>query len=446
MPSIGFLRMRPLPPMFRLAAMRLIDRKLRRIDHIDLRRSSTISQFAKEIFVGAHLLFIGGEDHHLRLPFMLALKARGYRVTAAASCAPGPFVRAGVDFRPIQFDRFVSPRRDLASLRGLKELLERVDADVAHCFDTKLSLLVAFVAHTHLRTSIVRTINGRGWIYSSRSPVATALRRIYPSLQRLAAKSTAATIFQHSGDQSFFAKNRLVGNSHTAVIPGSGIDVEGFERAVENGPSALTLRRELGLGDAQVVITVARVTRQKGIPTLLEAARLVRLARPNVKFLIVGPRKGEGPFAMSDEEMSRHADYVIAPGERTDIPSLLAMADVFAFPSEYAEGVPRALMEAALSRSPIVASDIDGCREVIRDGWNGRLTPMGDPEALADGILSLLRDRDHATAMASRGPATIRKTFCLDAVVARHAEIYERVLAEDSSACRTPRTACLWES
>ena len=381
--------------------------------------------------MGAHLLFIGGEDHHLRLPFMLALKERGYRVTAAASCAPEPFVQAGVDFEAIQFDRFISPHRDFASLRGLKKLFEKVDADVAHCFDTKLSLLVAFVARTRFRTLIVRTINGRGWIYSSRSAPAIALRRIYPSLQRLAAKSTNATIFQHNGDYSFFARNRLMGNGYATVISGSGIDVEGFERARARGPSASALREELGLGDAQVVITVTRVTRQKGIPALLKAAQLVHATRPNVKFLIVGSRKGEGPFAMSDEEMARQAPYVIAAGARTDIPSLLAMADVFAFPSEYAEGVPRALMEAALSGLPIVASDIEGCREVIRDGWNGRLTPMRDPEALAAGILSLLRDRDRAAAMASRGPETIRNTFCLDAVVARHAEVYERVLAED---------------
>jgi len=362
---------------------------------------------------------------------MLALKERGYRVTAAASCAPEPFVQAGVDFEAIQFDRFISPHRDFASLRGLKKLFEKVDADVAHCFDTKLSLLVAFVARTRFRTLIVRTINGRGWIYSSRSAPAIALRRIYPSLQRLAARSTNATIFQHNGDYSFFARNRLMGNGYATVISGSGIDVEGFERARARGPSASALREELGLGDAQVVITVTRVTRQKGIPALLKAAQLVHATRPNVKFLIVGSRKGEGPFAMSDEEMARQAPYVIAAGARTDIPSLLAMADVFAFPSEYAEGVPRALMEAALSRLPIVASDIEGCREVIRDGWNGRLTPMRDPEALAAGILSLLRDRDRAAAMAARGPETIRNTFCLDAVVARHAEVYERVLAED---------------
>jgi glycosyltransferase involved in cell wall biosynthesis len=384
-----------------------------------------------------HLLFIGGEDHHLRLPFFCALKTRGYRVTAAASGPAEPFIRAGIAFEPISFGRFFSPVRDLSSVRELKSLFERVDADVAHCFDTKLTLLVALAAAAHPRTRLVRTINGRGWIYSSRSPLAFALRALYPHLQRLAAKSTDTHVFEHNGDCSFFTRHVLSGQSRAVVIPGAGIDVAGFEAAQARRAPAEALRRELGLGDAPVVVTVTRITRQKGIPALLKAAQMVHEALPAVKFLLVGPIEGEGPFAVSAAEIERHAGYVIATGARTDVPDLLAMADLFAFPSEYAEGVPRALMEAALSGLPIVATDIAGCREVIRDGWNGRLTPLRDPGALAGAIEGLLRDRDRAREMGSRGPDLIRGVFSLDNVVARHAELYEQILN------RGPRGAVL---
>jgi glycosyltransferase involved in cell wall biosynthesis len=375
-----------------------------------------------------HLLFIGGEDHHLRLPFFCALKARGYRVTAAASGPSEPFIQAGIAFEPIGFGRFFTPGRDLSSVRELKRLLERVDADVAHCFDTKLTLLVARAAAAHPRTRLVRTINGRGWIYSSRSPLAFGLRALYPHLQRLAAKSTDTHVFEHNGDYSFFARHVLNGQGRAVVIPGAGIDVAGFEAAQARCAPAEALRRELGLGDDPVVVTVTRITRQKGIPALLKAAQMVHAALPAVKFLLIGPIEGEGPFAVSAAEIGRHAGYVIATGARTDVPALLAMADLFAFPSEYAEGVPRALMEAALSGLPIVATDIAGCREVIRDGRNGRLTPLRDPGALAGAIEGLLRDRDRALEMGSRGPDLIRGDFSLDNVVARHAELYEQIL------------------
>jgi glycosyltransferase involved in cell wall biosynthesis len=87
-------------------------------------------------------------------------------------------------------------------------------------------------------------------------------------------------------------------------------------------------------------------------------------------------------------------------------------------------------MEAALCGLPIVATDIAGCREVIRHGWNGVLTPKGDPGALARAIVALLDDRSTAKAMGSRGPDVIRGAFSLEEVVARHAELYERQLAK----------------
>lgn len=361
---------------------------------------------------------------------MLALKKRGYRVTAAASAGGEHFARAGIDFVPISFNRFVSPLLDFASIRGLSATLRRVNADIAHCFDTKLTVLTALAARAGVRSLLVRTINGRGWIFSSTSAGALALRRLYPLIQRLAARTTVATVFEHSGDKSFFVNHRLTGTSDAVVIPGAGIDVEGFETALNQGASRQALRAELGLGDAPVVTTVTRVTREKGIPALLKAAKIVHERRPDVKFLIVGPRREEGPFAISDDELAPHADYVIATGARSDIPALLRMSDIFAFPSEYAEGIPRALMEAALCGLPIVASAIDGCREVIRNDWNGVLTPLRDPAALAGNILSLIENPRTASDMAAHGPDLIRKTFCVDAIVARHADLYEKLLAE----------------
>ncbi len=212
------------------------------------------------------------------------------------------------------------------------------------------------------------------------------------------------------------------------VIPGAGVDVDGFERALTSGPSPAQLRRELGLGDAEVVITVTRMTRQKGIPALLDAAALVHEARPDVRFLLVGPRESEGPLAVSEAEIARHAAYVKAIGLRSDIPALLALADVFAFPTEYREGVPRVLLEAALAGVPIVTTSMPGCREVIRDGWNGFLVPPRAPHRLAARILDLLRDRETGRTMAGRAAERVRQEFALGTIVARHAALYAELI------------------
>ncbi len=70
-----------------------------------------------------HLLYVGGEDHHLRIPFMLALRNCGFRVTAAGSGDRSHFNKVDLDFRPFRFDRFMNPFSDWAALKTLSTIL-----------------------------------------------------------------------------------------------------------------------------------------------------------------------------------------------------------------------------------------------------------------------------------------------------------------------------------
>ena len=372
-----------------------------------------------------HLLCIGGDDHSFRIPFLLALRDKGFRISAAGTGNPIPFERAGLDYHPFHFSRFVDPLADWTALKAISKLIADVRPALVQCFDTKLNLLVPFAARGLRDVKVVSTINGLGWLYSSCSPMALGLRPVYRALQRLADRWTAVTVFQNRDDQAFFMRHRMVGRGGNVVIPGSGIDIERFERAGVTGPSPAELRETLGLGASEVVVTVTRMTRQKGIPTLLEAAALVHQHRPGVRFLLVGPRESEGPFAVTQAEIERHAPYVLAIGPRSDVPALLGVADVFAFPTEYLEGVPRALLEAAVAGRPIVTTRMPGCTDVIRDGWNGFLVPPRDPRLMAERILDLLRDREAAAAMGARAAQLVRTEFNLEITVARYAAVYE---------------------
>jgi len=375
--------------------------------------------------VRPHLLCIGGEDHSLRIPFLLALRDKGFRISAAGTGDPIPFAQAGLDYHPFHFSRFVDPLSDWTAFKAISKLIADVRPALVQCFDTKLNLLVPFATRGLRDVEVVSTINGLGWLYSSSSPMALGLRPVYRALARLADRWTAVTVFQNRDDQAFFMRHRMVGRRGQVVIPGSGIDVERFERAGATGSSPAELRKALGLGASEVVITVTRMTRQKGIPTLLDAAALVHQHRPGVRFLLVGPRESEGPFAVTQAEIDRHAPYVLAVGPRSDVPALLGLADVFAFPTEYLEGVPRALLEAAVAGRPIVTTRMPGCTDVIRDGQNGFLVPPRDPRLLAERILDLLRDRVTAAAMGARAAQLVRKEFNLEITVARYAAVYE---------------------
>jgi glycosyltransferase involved in cell wall biosynthesis len=374
-----------------------------------------------------HLLYIGGEDHHLRIPAMLALRDRGFRITAAGTGDQAPFVEAGIDYRRFHFERFISPLADWTAIKSMAKILADVRPDLAQSFDTKPSLFLPLAARSVPDIRVIRTINGRAFLYSSRSPVALTLRLVYRALHTMGARTAAATVFEIRDDHAFFERHGMAGKK-PVVIPGAGVDVPGFEQALASGPSPARLRSELGLGDSEVVITVTRMTRQKGIPALLEAAGKVHEVRPDVRFLLVGPRESEGPLAVTQSEIERHAPYVKATGLRSDVPALLALANVFAFPTEYREGVPRVLLEAALAGVPIVTTAMPGCCDVVRDGWSGFLVPPGDSRVMAEKILDMLRDREKAQTMAGRAAERVREEFALETVVARQATLYRELI------------------
>jgi len=384
-----------------------------------------------------HLFCFGGEDHHLRIPFLNALQECGFRVTVAGTGDPLPFSRAGLPYHQYTFDRFDAhtfPRREL---RRLAELIGAVRPDVVQSFDTKPSLLVPLAVRGRIPT--FRTINGMGWVFSSASLRALALRPVYCALQRLASCWTSGTVFQNQEDKEFFQRYRLLGDGAAYLIGGSGVDVERF--------SATANSQSINDGDCHrqpgVVITISRLTKQKGILTLLEAADLINKIDPEVRFLLVGPRESEGPFAVPQEEIDRRSPYVVALGARSDVPELLRKADVFAFPSEYREGIPRVLLEAGLTGLPIVTTRMPGCSDVVTDGWNGYLVPRRDPQKLANRILHLLRNRTTAAAMGQRSVSLVQREFTLAKVVERYAKLYDQSLNSPSDVTATDGTVNL---
>ncbi|HEV2159869.1 glycosyltransferase [Bradyrhizobium sp.] len=386
-----------------------------------------------------HLLCVGGEDHALRIPFLAALQNRGLRVSAAGTGAVSAFAKNGIPYHRYQFDRFGVSLSDRAAMGQLAQVVKHARPDVIQTFDTKPNLFAPLA----LRGSvpIVRTINGMGWVFSSTELKALAFRPVYLAMQRLAACWTAATVFQNKTDKNFFHRYGLLGKSSSVVIGGSGIDVGAFEATRAHMASPAELRAELGLGDAEIVLTVSRLTVQKGIATLLEAAKIVHQARPKVRFLLVGPRESEGPFAIDQALIEGHAPYVVATGARTDIPALLGLADLFAFPTEYREGIPRVLLEAGLAGVPIVASRMPGCDDVVTDDWNGHLVPPRDPRALAAAILDLLQDSARAKTMGQRSIGVVRREFDLNFVADRYAELYRQLLSRSRSN-DMPAAAC----
>ena len=224
-----------------------------------------------------------------------------------------------------------------------------------------------------------------------------------------------------------------------ATVP-NAVDTERFAA----GGDAAGLRRELGLPpDAVVVGSIGRLTEQKGYAHLLRAFASLAASRPLLRLVITGTGELRGDLER-EARAAGIAGRVIFTGVRRDVPTLLALFDVFVLPSLW-EGQPITLMEAMAAGRPIVATDVGDNARILgaagtRDGVapppggylageRGLLVPSGDAAALAAAVGRLADDRGLASSLGARAAAHARGEFDVAAMVRRYEAVYESVLA-----------------
>jgi glycosyltransferase involved in cell wall biosynthesis len=189
--------------------------------------------------------------------------------------------------------------------------------------------------------------------------------------------------------------------------------------------------REALSGDSPLVLSVARMSPQKGLQHLLAAAAEV----PEAVFALAG----DGPERASLERLAGWlgvSDRIRFLGQRADIAALLAVCDVFVLPSLY-EGLPVSVLEAMAAARPVLATAIGGTDEAITDGVSGMLVPPAQPAALAAALRRLLSDAGLRDRLGAAGQARVISDFSTREMVGRIADLYE--LLAPQVAARRPR-------
>jgi glycosyltransferase involved in cell wall biosynthesis len=179
--------------------------------------------------------------------------------------------------------------------------------------------------------------------------------------------------------------------------------------------------------DRRVVLTLARLDRQKGLEHLIAAARLV----PDALFLIAG----DGPDRHRLEELARDNVRVQFLGHRQDTHDLLVACDLLVLPSLF-EGLPVSVLEAMAAGKPVVATRIPGTEEAVVDGDTGLLVPPADPPTLAQAITAVLFDPTLARRLGAEGRSRARQLFSAERMVERLMQVYEDILEAASTSTR----------
>jgi glycosyltransferase involved in cell wall biosynthesis len=188
------------------------------------------------------------------------------------------------------------------------------------------------------------------------------------------------------------------------------------------GPAAHP--RERRQGGTFIVLTVARLTAQKDIGTLIEAVALLRERGRAARLIIVGDGPERGALEVRAASLGLGSDVEFR-GEmaQRNLPDLYANCDVFVLPSLH-EGLGLVLAEALLCGAPVVATNGGGATDIVTDNDTGLLTPEGDAVALANALERLCDDPALAARLAANGRARVRQRFTSDAIAAEFLEVY----------------------
>jgi glycosyltransferase involved in cell wall biosynthesis len=186
-------------------------------------------------------------------------------------------------------------------------------------------------------------------------------------------------------------------------------------------------RRAFSLKDGdRVVGMAAQFIPRKGHDTLLTAVPAILRAHPDARFLLFG----RGPLRDEVEAEIREAglaDTVLLPGFRDDLPSLLPCLDLLVHPASM-EGLGVVLLQASAAGVPIVASAVGGIPEAVAHRENGLLIPPGDPDALAEAVVTLLENPEQARAMGETGRERVRGLFSVERMVEGNLAVYREIL------------------
>ncbi|WP_243028295.1 glycosyltransferase [Thermus albus] len=218
---------------------------------------------------------------------------------------------------------------------------------------------------------------------------------------------------------------RVYGMKNVPLIP-NGIPVSEYALGEK---ARRAWRKQEGFEETEVlIVSVARLSPQKDPFTLLQAFSFVVWQHPKLCLLVVG----DGPLRSELEEMAKRlglADRVRFLGVRTDVPEVLAGADVFVLSSRY-EGNPLSVMEAMAAGKPVVATAVGGVPELVEDGVSGILVPPGDVEALARAIARLVEDVGLRLRLGQEASNRAREQFDVGFMVRQYETLYERLLAK----------------
>ena len=361
----------------------------------------------KVLHVTTHMN-IGGIGNYI-LTLSAALKPKGVEAIVASGGGnlEEELDRLGISHRRINIitKSEISPKVLISAL-ALRKIIKREKVDIIHAH-TRVSQAAALLASLMTGVPFVTTCHGY---------FKTRMRKVFDTWGRKVIAISDAV-------KRHLALDLGVSDDRIELIY-SGVDTEKFTRDY-SAEEVDTIKRSTGLRLSPVVGNIGRLSPVKGQKYLVEAMAGVLKKAPDAQALIIGDGEEKEALERQARELgiSQSVRFVRS---MIDTPRMLPIMDVFVFPS-VKEGLGMGLLEALAAGRACVASKVGGIEDIIKDGYNGILTEVGDARGIAGAIISLLEDAELRGRMGERGRNIVREKFALDTMADKVIGLYENV-------------------
>jgi glycosyltransferase involved in cell wall biosynthesis len=316
--------------------------------------------------------------YNFRYGLVKALLGEGHKVVAVAPRDEytSKLVEIGCTFEEIKMDsRGANPLKDLALTFELFKIYKRQQPDVILQYTIKPNIYGTFAASL-LKIPVINNVCGLGTAFLNKNLVS----RIAIAMYKLAFRFPKLVFFQNNDDEKFFLKSKIIRQTKTDVIPGSGIDISRFipdSRSFVKRPFTFLL--------------ISRLIHDKGIVEYIEAIKILKSKGHHVRYQLLGQIDTQHSRGIEKELVDKWIaqDAVEYLGAVEDVRPYINKSHCVVLPS-YREGTPRSLLEAASSGKPIVATDVAGCNNVVNHKVNGFLCKAKNAQDLADKMAEML--------------------------------------------------------
>jgi len=321
--------------------------------------------------------------------------------------------------------REIRPFKDAISFlkirRILKELKKPFSNIIVHTHSSKAGILGRWAARVAGINLIIHSVHG----FSFNDYQPSFLRAFYIFTERVTSLVTTRFIAVSKSNIGKGVAERIF-SKDKAVLIRSGIDIREFQ---EVKGDRMKKKEELG-ADARcpLVAMIACFKTQKSPLDFVKIARIVSDNISEIRFLLVG----DGVLRSEIEELIKKLgmeDKIFLLGWRNDIPGILSCIDVLVLTSLW-EGLPRVFPQAMASGVPVVATEVDGAPEAIKNGLNGFLLPPKDINAMAEKVIYLIRHPKKAQEMGEKGKGLVAE-FDIWKMLAQQEELYASLLKYD---------------